>query len=154
MSISDQLMIKYYELLSAVDSAQFEAIKQGDVHPMDAKQQLAAELVTRFHGQAAAEDAAADFAQRFQRRELPTDIETFAWTGQEATVWICHLLKEAGLAKSTSEARRLVMQGGVRCDGDKVEDADWQVSAEGEKILQVGRRRIMKVTFAQSPAAS
>jgi tyrosyl-tRNA synthetase len=154
MSISDQLMIKYYELLSTVDSARFEAIKQGDVHPMEAKQQLAAELVTRFHGQGAAENAVADFAQRFQRRELPTDIETFVWTGQESTVWICLLLKEAGLAKSTSEARRLVMQGGVRCDGDKVEDAGWQIPAEGEKILQIGRRRIVKVLFARSPVAS
>src|SRR5215510_792216 len=71
MSISDPIMVKYYELLSAVDTAHVEAIKRGDIHPMDAKQQLAAELVTRFHGTEAANIAAADFVQRFQRRELP-----------------------------------------------------------------------------------
>ncbi|HXG19596.1 MAG TPA: tyrosine--tRNA ligase [Methylomirabilota bacterium] len=154
MSISDTLMLKYYELLSAVDSARVEAIKRGEVHPMDAKQQLAAELVARFHGQAEAEKAAADFAQRFQRRELPAEIDTFSWAGQEKSVWICHLVKETGLARSTSEARRLIMQGGVRLDGEKIEDADWQVPAEGEKILQVGRRRIIKVTFGQAFASS
>jgi tyrosyl-tRNA synthetase len=153
MSISDPLMVKYYELLSAMDSARVEAIKRGDVHPMEAKQQLAAELVTRFHGSTAAQLAAADFAQRFQRRELPSEIETFSWTGKEAAVWICHLLREAGLAKSTSEARRLILQGGVRLDGEKLEDSDLQVLTQGEKVIQVGRRRVMRVIFDQPTAA-
>ncbi|MBI3248319.1 MAG: tyrosine--tRNA ligase [Deltaproteobacteria bacterium] len=152
MSISDQLMVKYYELLSAVDHAQVEAIRKGERHPMEAKQALATELVTRFHGQPAAEQAAAEFSQRFQRRELPTELETFSWSGQEAAVWICHLMKEAGLAKSTSEARRLILQGGVRLNGEKVDDADGQVPTGGESILQVGRRRVVKVTFSPSPA--
>lgn len=149
MSISDPLMVKYYELLSVVDNAHVEAIKRGDIHPMEAKQQLAAELVTRFHGPDAAKLAEADFAQRFQRRELPSEIETFSWTGQEAQVWICHLLREAGLAKSTSEARRLIMQGGVRLDGEKLDDSDLQIPARGEKVVQVGRRRVMRVSFGQ-----
>ncbi len=154
MSISDQLMVKYYELLSAVDHAQVEAIRNGARHPMEAKQALAAELTARFHGQAAAEQAAAEFAQRFQRRELPAELETFVWSGQEATVWICHLMKEAGLAKSTSEARRLILQGGVRLNGEKVDDADGQVPTGGESILQVGRRRIVKVTFSPLSSAA
>src|SRR5438477_1754798 len=79
MSISDPIMVKYYELLSVVDNAHVEAIKRGDIHPMDAKQQLAAELVARFHGTTAANAAAADFVQRFQRRELPAELETFTW---------------------------------------------------------------------------
>src|SRR5207244_1954245 len=83
----DSLMIKYYELLSMGDAAHLEVIQQGRVHPMEAKKQLAAELVTRFYSEAAAEQAAADFAQRFQRRELPSDMETFAWSGQEPAVW-------------------------------------------------------------------
>jgi tyrosyl-tRNA synthetase len=153
MSISDPLMVKYYELLSAVDSARVEAIKRGDVHPMDAKQQLAAELVARFHGSEAANKAAADFVQRFQRRELPSEIETFSWTGKEAVVWICHLLREAGLAKSTSEARRLILQGGVRLDGEKLEDSDLQIPTQGEKVVQVGRRRVMRVLFGQPTTA-
>jgi tyrosyl-tRNA synthetase len=154
MSLSDPIMVKYYELLSTMDAAHVEAIKRGDIHPMDAKQQLAAELVTRFHGAEAANRAAADFVQRFQRRELPSELDTWTWAGQEHTVWICHVMREAGLAKSTSEARRLITQGGVRLDGEKVEDADLQVATEGEKILQVGRRRIMKIVFSRSPLAS
>ena len=153
MSISDPLMVKYYELLSAVDHAHVEAIRRGDIHPMEAKQRLAAELVTRFHGAEAAETAIADFAQRFQRRELPSEIESFSWPGEESTVWICHVLREAGLVKSTSEARRLITQGGVRCDGEKLEDADLQIPARGETVIQVGRRRVMKVVFSQ-PSAS
>ena len=154
MSISDSLMVKYYELLSTMDSTYLDAIKRGDIHPMDAKQQLATELVTRFHDAISAATAAADFAQRFQRRELPSDIETFAWTGKESPVWICHMLREAGLAKSTSEARRLIMQGGVRLDGEKLDNADLQIAVQGEKIVQVGRRRVLRVIFDQPPTAA
>lgn len=147
MSISDPLMYKYYELLSTVDTERLRAIQAGDVHPMEAKKQLAVELVTRFHGEAAAAKAAADFAQRFQHRELPTEIDTITLRLNDPAVWICHLLRRAGLAKSTSEARRLIQQGGVRLDGERVDDPDLQVAARGEKILQVGRRRIVKVLF-------
>jgi tyrosyl-tRNA synthetase len=153
MSISDSLMVKYYELLSMADAAHIEGIQQGRVHPMEAKKQLAAELVTRFHGAAAATQAAADFAQRFQRRELPSDMEAFAWSGQEPAVWICHLLRAAGLVKSTSEARRLIQQGGVRVDGAPVDDSNLQIAAQGEKVLQIGRRRVVKVIFSPSPAS-
>ncbi|MGE0826467.1 MAG: tyrosine--tRNA ligase [Candidatus Binatia bacterium] len=153
MSISDQLMFKYYELLSTVSLVRLQEIREGGVHPLEAKKQLASELVARFHGEEAASAAAEDFAQRFQRRELPTEIETFAWTGGESTVWICHLLKEAGLVKSTSEARRSIMQGGVRLDGTPVTDLEFQVPAQGEKILQIGRRRMIKIAFSPSSAA-
>jgi len=154
MSISDSLMYKYYELLSTVDAARLQPMQDGSVHPMAAKQQLAAELVARFHGATAAEHAAADFAQRFQRRELPTEMEILTWPGQESAVGICHLLRTTGLVKSASEARRLISQGGVRIDGARVEDADLQVTAQGEKILQIGRRRVLKVTFGVAAAAS
>lgn len=153
MSISDTLMRKYYELLSTVDLARFQEICEEKIHPLEAKKQLASELVSRFHGEAAAGRAAEDFAQRFQRRELPSDIETVTWSGQEESVWICHLLRTAGLVKSTSEARRLVQQGGVRLDGTLVTNQDFQVPAEGEKILQVGRRRVLKIVFSSSSAA-
>ena len=148
MSISDALMNKYYELLSTRDSAHLQAIQQGAVHPMDAKKELATELITRFHDAAAAESAAADFAQRFQRRELPSDMQEFAWAEQESEVWICHLLREAGLTKSTSEARRMVQQGAVRVDTERIENADLKIQAHGEKVVQVGRRRIVKVIFS------
>lgn len=153
MSISDSLMLKYYELLSTVDLNQLQAIREEKVHPLEAKKQLASELVERFHGQAAAISATEDFTQRFQRRELPSEIETFAWSGQDETVWICHLLRTTGLAKSTTEARRLIQQGGVRLDGTPVVDQDFHVPAQGEKILQVGRRRVIKLIFG-APAVS
>jgi tyrosyl-tRNA synthetase len=147
MSISDALMLKYYELLSTVDLAQLQAIREEQVHPLNAKKNLATELVTRFHGEAAAVSAAEDFAQRFQRRELPSELETFAWEGQEEAVWICQLIKTVEFSKSTSEARRLVQQGGVRLDGTAVTDQDFHVPAQGEKVLQVGRRRVIKIVF-------
>jgi len=153
MSISDELMRKYYELLSTVDLARFQEICAEKVHPLEAKKQLASELVSRFHGEAAATHAAEDFAQRFQRRELPSEIETITWSGQEETVWICHLLRAAGLVKSTSEARRVIQQGGVRLDGLPVTNQDFQVPTEGEKILQIGRRRVLKIIFRSSSAA-
>jgi tyrosyl-tRNA synthetase len=147
MSITDALMYKYYELLSTIDTARLQAIRSGEIHPMEAKKQLAAELVSRFHNEAAAARAAVDFAQRFQQRELPADIETITLTEPDQTVWICHLLRAAGLTKSTSEARRLIQQGGVRIDGERVEDADIRIASQGEKILQVGRRRFVKILF-------
>jgi tyrosyl-tRNA synthetase len=153
MSISDALMRKYYELLSTVDLAQLQAIREEQVHPLDAKKQLATELVTRFHGEAAAVSAAEDFAQRFQRRELPSELDTFAWSGQEKKVWICQLMRAVGFSKSTSEARRLVQQGGVRLDGVVVADQDFHVSAQGETVLQVGRRRVMKIVFGTATAS-
>jgi tyrosyl-tRNA synthetase len=154
MSVADPLMLKYYELLSTVDTARLQEIREGGIHPMEAKQQLAAELVTRFHGATAAAQAAADFARRFQRRELPSELETFAWSGPEPAVGICRLLRTTGLAKSASEARRLIQQGGVRVDGTRVEDPDVQIPAQGETVLQIGRRRVLKVLFSSSSAAS
>ena len=115
---------------------------------MDAKKQLATELITRFHDAAAAESAAADFAQRFQRRELPSDMQEFAWAENDPEVWICHLLRETGLTQSTSEARRMVQQGAVRVDTERIENADLKLQAQGEKVVQVGRRRIVKVVFS------
>jgi tyrosyl-tRNA synthetase len=153
MSISDALMRKYYELLSTVDLSQLQAIREEKIHPLEAKKQLAHELVLRFHGEAAAESAAEDFAQRFQRRELPSEIETLAWPGQEEAVWICQLVRTVGFAISTSEARRLVQQGGVRLDGILIEDQDFHVPAQGEKILQVGRRRVIKIIFGTLPTS-
>lgn len=152
MSVSDALMRKYYELLSTVGLTQLQAIREEQVHPLDAKKQLATELVTRFHGEAAAIGAAEDFVQRFQRRELPSEIDTFAWSGQEEKVWICQLMRAVGFAKSTSEARRLVQQGGVRIDGVAVTDQDLHVAAQGETILQVGRRRVIKIIFGTATA--
>ncbi len=151
MSISDTLMLSYYELLSAVDAAHVRAVAAGRIHPMEAKKQLAAELVTRFHDASTAERAAAAFSRRFQHRQRPEEIPAHVWTDTQPQVWICHLLKHSGLAPSTSEARRLIRQGGVRVDGERVSDAERQIQAQGEAVLQVGKRRILKIVFGAEP---
>ncbi len=147
MSLSDAMMHKYYELLSTVGSDQLETIQRGEVHPMEAKKQLAAELITRFHTSTAAERAAADFAQRFQRRELPSELREFICHTDMPQVWVCHLLRDAGLTPSTSEARRMIQQGAVRIDQQRIDNPALRVPAQGEKVVQVGRRRIVRVVF-------
>lgn len=151
MSISDELMLGYYELLSTADADYVRRVAGGRVHPMQAKKKLAAELVARFHDAAAAERAAAAFSRRFQQGQQPDEMPTHAWAADAADVWVCRLLKTSGLAKSTSEARRLVRQGGVRLDGERVTDPDLHVPAAGETVVQVGKRRILKVVFAPPP---
>ena len=119
---------------------------------MEAKKQLAAELVTRFHDDQAAARAAKEFSRRFQHGQRPEEIPSYAWSGPGSHVWVCHLLKTPDLVKSTSEARRLIRQGGVRIDGERVSDVELQVPAQGEVVLQVGKRRILKVVFGPEAA--
>jgi tyrosyl-tRNA synthetase len=142
MAISDEAMRRYVELLSRA-----EVLPDPRTEPMAAKQALAAELVGRYHGESAARGAAEAFARRFQRRELPAEIPEIRWSGDGETVWISRLIAEAGLAKSTSEARRLVVQGGVRLDGGPVRDPQLEVPCRGAVLLEVGKRRIARVRF-------
>jgi tyrosyl-tRNA synthetase len=142
MAISDEAMRRYVELLSRA-----EVLPDPRTEPMAAKQALAAELVGRYHGEDAARGAAEAFARRFQRRELPAEIPEILWSGDGETVWISRLIAEAGLAKSTSEARRLVVQGGVRLDGGPVKDPQLEVPCRGAVLLEVGKRRIARVRF-------
>lgn len=152
MSISDELMVRYYELLSSASAEKLQAVRSQAVHPMEAKKALAAEITGRFHGAVAAAAAEADFRQRFQKHALPDQIPEFRWPGTDASVWICRLLAEtqlagARLAKSNGEARRLIAQGGVKVDGVRVTDADSQVEAKGSALVQVGKRRLVRVMF-------
>ena len=142
MAISDGLMLRYIELLSR--SGPRPDPRQ---QPMAAKQALAAEIVARFHGAEASAKAAEEFAQRFQRHELPSEIPEVRWKGDGETVWVTRLIAAAGLAKSNSEARRLVTQGGVRLDGEPVKDPQLEVPCRGSVLLEVGKRRIARVVF-------
>jgi tyrosyl-tRNA synthetase len=142
MAISDELMLRYIELLSR-GGARPDPRQQ----PMAAKQALAAEIVARFHGDDAAKKAAEEFVQRFQRRELPSEIPEVRWQGDGETVWLARLIAAAGLAKSNSDARRLVSQGGVRLDGEPVKDPLLEVPCRGSVLLEVGKRRIARVVF-------
>jgi tyrosyl-tRNA synthetase len=140
-------MFRYYELLSDRTLAEVADIRAGRVHPMEAKKSLANEMVARFHGDAAAKAAREAFERRFQRRETPAEVAVHEWAGSDASVAICRLLHESGLAASKGEARRLVEQGAVRIDGRKFVDPMGEVPASGTPLLEVGKRRILRVRF-------
>jgi len=147
MSISDVMMWRYFELLSFSSSADIAALKaevDGGRNPRDAKVTLAKEIVTRFHSQEAADDALADFVNR-SKGGIPDDVPEITLSG--APMGISHLLKQAGLCASTSEAMRMVDQGGVRIDGAVISDKALQVQA-GTVVLQVGKRKFARVTFS------
>lgn len=150
MSISDTLMWRYYDLLSFRSNAEIGALKAevaGGRNPRDVKVELAQEIITRFHGRSAAEDALADFEARFQRNAIPDDVpEVTVEVG--AGMAIAQLLKQAGLTASTSEALRMIEQGGVRADGEKLSDKGRVINAGSVMILQVGKRKFARVTAA------
>lgn len=149
MSISDELMVRYFELLSTITPAKLERIRSGDIHPMTAKKDLAKELVERYHGAAAADGATTEFERRFQQGGLPDDVPEFSWPeGGQSSATVVQVLKDTGLASSLSDARRLIAQGAVRIDGDRIGDADFSVATRGTKLVQVGRRRVMRIRFS------
>lgn len=145
LSISDTLMWRYYELLSAKTLEEIEALKQGvqngTVHPKQTKEAIALEIVTRYHGQEAALAAQAEFNRVHAQNEIPTDIETFTCN---APIWIAKVLVDCGLEASTSQARRDIKQGAVKLDQVKVEDEQLHLNA-GVYILQVGKRKFVKL---------
>ena len=146
MSISDDLMWKYYELLSSSTIEQIAALRAdcaGGLNPRNVKVRLASEMVVRFHGAAAADAARAGFEARFSRGALPDDLQEVQVAG--APISISQLLKQAGLAASGSEALRNIEQGGVRVDGDRVTDKGLKLDA-GSYVVQVGKRRAARVT--------
>jgi len=149
MSIADPLMLRYYELLSDSDESALAAVRSAELHPMEAKKRLAGELVARFHGQVAASDARLAFEARFQRHEVPEDVQTVTCSCDSDAVWLSRVLLEAGMAASRGEARRLVEQGAVRVNGQKRTDSTSQIVAEGSVLLEVGKRRIVRVEFVR-----
>jgi tyrosyl-tRNA synthetase len=147
MSVSDDLMWRYYELLSFRSVAEIAALKaevEGGRNPRDVKVMLAREFVERFHGKAAAEAAQADFEARFQHHEIPADIpETTVVVG--AGMPLFQVLKQAGLTATTSEAVRMIGQGAVKLDGERVEDKGRLLAAGTRVVLQVGKRKFAAV---------
>ena len=145
LSISDELMWRYYELLSDKSLSQIEQLKtdvaNGDLHPKKVKENLALELTTRFYNEESATMAKREFDKVFKSNQLPTDIPEFE---MESEIWICKALVDAGIEPSTSQARRDIKQGGVRVDQEKVADDKMNLSS-GEYILQVGKRKFAKV---------
>jgi tyrosyl-tRNA synthetase len=149
MSISDELMWRYFTLLSARSledvAALQERVAQGE-NPRDIKYLLAQELITRFHGFRAAEQALADFIARHRDRSAPSDLPRIeVATTADGKIGIAHLLRAAGLVASTSEAVRLIQQGGVRIDGETIADKTLTIAAGDEHIYQVGKRKFARV---------
>ncbi|WP_024600760.1 tyrosine--tRNA ligase [Pseudoalteromonas sp. TAE56] len=152
MSISDVLMWRYYDLLSALSieeiAAQKERVEQG-TNPRDIKIELAKELIARFHSEADAQGAHDDFIQRFQKKALPDEIPELTITISEDTILIANLLKEANLVVSTSEAMRMIKQGAVKLNGeDKITDTKLEVAKGTTAIYQVGKRKFANITVA------
>lgn len=148
MSISDELMWRYLELLSfrpRVEIAALHTAVDEGRNPRDVKFELAQELVARFHDKAAAENAQAEFIARFQKGAVPADIAEVSVTSNEGKMGIAHLLKEAGLVSSTSDAFRMIKQGAVKIDGERVDSRDQVVSAGTTHVYQVGKRKFAKV---------
>ena len=151
MSVSDTLMWRYIELLSFAPLAtvrQWKAEVDGGRNPRDIKVGFAQEVVARFHGEAAAQAALADFEARFRQGEIPADIPECTVQGGADGIAIAGVLKEAGLTASTSEALRMIAQGGVRLDGEKVSDKGLKLAVGACVVLQVGKRKFARVTIA------
>ncbi len=145
LSISDELMWRYYELLSDKSLEEITQLKKDvadrTLHPKKAKENLALELTTRFYNEESATMAKSEFDNVFKSNKLPTDIPEFE---MESDIWICKALQDAGLEPSSSQARRDIKQGAVRIDQEKISDEKMNLSS-GEYILQVGKRKFAKV---------
>ena len=151
MSISDDLMMRYYELLSDQSLAEIEKIradlKARVLHPMDAKKQLGRELAGRYHGQAAALQAEENFVKRFRDNQTPDEMPEIELPAEPGSVLLCKLLATAGLVPSNSEGRRSIKGGGVKVNGEKINDESLELPAKGEYVIQVGKRRFARLKF-------
>ena len=151
MSISDELMWRYFELLSFRPMTEIALWQQActeGANPRNYKVLLAQEIIERFHDKAAAVKALENFEARFQRGAIPDDIEELELTCEGASYQIANLLRDAGLASSTSEAMRLIKQGGVKLDGEKIVDSKQEIAINSEHIYQVGKRNYKKIKIS------
>lgn len=150
MSISDELMWRYFDLLSFKSNQALDQLKTevaAGKNPRDAKFELALEIIARFHNDEAAKNALASFKAQFQKGAIPDDIPTLTLTTESGEMGIAHILKNADLCPSTSEAIRMVKQGAVKLDGEKIEDPKQMFSAGTQGVFQVGKRKFAEITL-------
>lgn len=148
MSISDDLMWRYFDLLSFESTAHIQQYKEdikAGKNPRDIKILLAKEIVARFHSQSAADAAHENFTSRFQKHQLPENIPEIPFKLQISHIALANVLKETGLAVSVSEARRLIQGGGVKVNGEKVTDINFAVKPNTSDVYQVGKLKIAKI---------
>ncbi|MGE4503530.1 MAG: tyrosine--tRNA ligase [Thiomicrospira sp.] len=147
MSVSDELMWRYYELLSFESLETIahykQEVQQGE-NPRNIKVKLAMELVARFHSADSAQAALQDFETRFSKNAIPDDMPEFVFEGEMA---LANLLKEAGLVATTSEAHRMVQQGGVKLNGEKIEDSKMLIARCDKQVFQVGKRKFARISI-------
>ncbi len=152
MSISDTLMLKYYELLSVVTTEELAQIKEGinsgSLHPREAKARLGRLIVSQYQGNAAGEEAEAEFNRQFRDKKIPDDIPQVTLKCDTPSQGILKVMSGAGIVKSNSEARRMIQQNAVEVDGQKVTDDHMEMSTGKEYLFHVGRR-YFKVTLTQ-----
>jgi len=155
MSLPDHVMLDYYTLVTRYTPDQIAPIKKGladgSLHPRDVKMELAREIVSIFHGDEAAQTAEDHFRTVFQERDLPPDMPEYAIEGPTN---IIDVLAASGLTSSKGEARRLIQQGGVRLDGEKIESIEDVVTVEDEAVLQVGKRKFVRLVASTDGESS
>jgi tyrosyl-tRNA synthetase len=148
MSIPDELMEKYFHLATSLPLAEKRSIQErlevGSLHPRDAKMQLARTIVSMYHGHEAAEKAEDHFKSVFQQGSIPEDMPVLTWDGGDEPD-LLELLMFAGFFPSKSEARRMVQNGGIRLNGEKIDDVNMKVPVQDELILQVGKRKFVRI---------
>ena len=153
MSLSDEIMWRYFELLSFKPLSQIEAYKDAieneGANPRDIKFELGMEIVERFHDTAAAEKAKEDFLQRFQKGQLPEEVDDYILASSAAPWMLGSALKESGLVASTSEAIRMIKQGAVKIDGEKILDTKKILELSKPAVLQVGKRKVIRVSLGE-----
>jgi len=140
MSVSDDLMMKYYELLTDADMDGITSL-----HPMEAKKQLAAMIVDRFHGENEGERARQGFEKQFSNKQVPEDVPEVSLPCEDRSLWIARALTQCGLTQSNGEAIRLVKQGALSIDGDKISDKDLQLQPGGPYLIRLGKRRFLNL---------
>jgi tyrosyl-tRNA synthetase len=148
LSITDELMIKYYELLSHISVDELRELKaglqSGSVHPKKAKEALAMELVERYWGKEAAIHAKEEFDKVFKDKGLPEDIPVFELAWDEEQMWLPKIMKLSGLAASTGEAMRLIKQGAVSVNNAKIDNPDMKF-AKGDYLIKSGKRKFVQI---------
>lgn len=149
MSLPDELMVRYFELVTAVPTEEVRSIAEGlaagRLHPRDVKMRLAREIVTAYHSRGAAQRAEAEFVRVFRHHDLPEEVPAFRVA--PGRVWLPRLMVEAGLATSTSEARRLIQQGGVKVDGIPVADPAAEIVPAEGMVIKAGKRRFVRLSL-------
>ncbi len=142
MSVSDELMLKYYELLTDV---KLDEIKS--MHPMEAKKQMAAMIVDRFHGEGAGLIAREGFESQFARNEVPDDVPEATLLAENGSLWIVRALAASGLTISNGEAIRMIKQNALSIDGEKISDKDHQLKPGGPYLIKLGKRKFLKLSI-------